>query len=54
MMLLGQQLIYELLRQGYSGISHMAEFTAMLVEDQAADFIVSNGGWVGIYIVSNL
>lgn len=46
MMLLGQHLVYELLRQGYTGISSMAEFTAKLVEDHTADFIINNGGWV--------
>lgn len=48
MMLLGQRVIYELIKKGYSGISYVAEFTAKLVEDHAADFIIDNGGWNSI------
>jgi len=52
-MLLGQHLVYELLRQGYTGISCMAEYTAKLVEDHTADFIINNGGWVSEHCLTS-
>ena len=50
-MLLGQRLVHGLLSQGYSGIGQVVEYTAMMVEDNTADFIINNGGWVNIKYV---
>jgi len=50
-MLLGQRLVHGLLSQGYSGIGQVVEYTAMMLEDNTADFIISNGGWVNIIII---
>ena len=41
-----QRLVYTLLRRGLSGIGDVVELTAKLIEDSAASYIISNGGWV--------
>ena len=46
LLLLSQKLAFALLSKGERNLSELTDFTAHLIEDSAADFIVQSGGWV--------
>ncbi|ELU18758.1 hypothetical protein CAPTEDRAFT_218486 [Capitella teleta] len=48
LMLLGQRLTLSLLQRGEHGISTLVDYVARLIMDQAADFVISRGGWHSI------
>jgi len=45
-MLLCRRIIYSMLSSGLKGIGDIVKFTAQIIEDNAAQYIINNGGWV--------
>ena len=44
--MLSQKIAFEMLSRGERNLSELTDYTAHLIEDSAADFIVESGGWV--------
>jgi hypothetical protein len=45
-MLLCGRMVYSMLSNGLKGIGDIVKFTAQLIEDYAARYIIDHGGWV--------
>lgn len=45
LLLLSQKLAFAMLSRGERNLSELADYTAHLIEDSTADFIVESGGW---------
>ena len=44
--MLSQKIAFEMLSRGERNLSELTDYTAHLIEDSAAEFIVESGGWV--------
>ena len=49
LMLLAQKIVFLLLSRGERYIGPLTDYTARLIEESSADFVVSSGGWVNNY-----
>ena len=46
-MVFGQKMVWKALEKGQKQFGGLVDFSAQLVADVAADFIIREGGWVG-------